>query len=1057
VRLTLLLALLWSISVFAADRARVLDDFSDASRWKVQHTDDVRAAIASVPETGGHALRLDFDFTDAQGEPINGYATAHRDLALDLPENYEISFRVRGDAPVNNLQFKLIDASGENVWWRNQPDFAFIHEWRQIRLRKRDIEFAWGPSADHELKHAAALEFVVSSGRDGGKGSVYFDHLSILPLAPPDAAPPPTKLTASSALPGFPASAAFDADMHSAWRSSAKDGVTQYLTFDFGKTREFSALLLHWRAGERARDAQFEISENGKHWGSIAGARVAIDDGFAMLFYDTATRYLRLQLKQGASAIYGINELEIKDLDWAPSRNAFFTQLAKIAKRGSYPRGFSEQPYWTIAGVDGGASPALVSEDGAIEPRKGGYSIEPFLTFDGRIWTWADVIAKQSLRDGYLPMPQVTWQAGALELDIETFVRGTRDSAQVVARYRLRNTSGAPVAATLQLALRPFQVNPPAQFLNSAGGVASIESVMWDGQAISVEGVPQILPLRKPDDFLAASVSAGAIADGAASHPLHDRQHQGVYDVFGYASGALVYKVTLPPNASEEFDLVAANIGALPTLDIKPENASAWVDQERDGVAAAWSADLNQVKLRLPASQQRLADAVRTAQADILMSRDGAALRPGTRSYARSWIRDGAMIADALLRLGDTAAARDYVDWYAPHQFKNGKVPCCVDHRGSDPVPENDSHGELIHAITQSYRYDGDRARLERLYPHIMAAIAYMDAQRASETGAANPAFLHLMPASISHEGYSSKPMHSYWDDFWALTGYTDAAEMAQVLGRTDDAQRLAQARDAFGVDVRKSIQLASATHAIDYVPGCAELGDFDATSTTLALSPGHELGGPLDAPLRRTFERYWENFSRRAQSNDWKDYTPYEWRAVGSFVRLGWRERAQRAIEFFFSGGARPPGWNQWAEVVGRAPRQIRFIGDMPHAWVASDFIRSALDLFAYERASDKAIVIAAGIDPAWLAGAGVGISGLRTPYGNVGYQIAEKTGRLELHVDAGAKPPGGFVLPWPYAGAPDSAQIDGKRAAWNGNELHIATAPALVIIDLAVAKSRH
>jgi hypothetical protein len=30
----------------------------------------------------------------------------------------------------------------------------------------------------------------------------------------------------------------------------------------------------------------------------------------------------------------------------------------------------------------------------------------------------------------------------------------------------------------------------------------------------------------------------------------------------------------------------------------------------------------------------------------------------------------------------------------APYQFDNGKVPCCVDDRGSDPVPENDSHGE---------------------------------------------------------------------------------------------------------------------------------------------------------------------------------------------------------------------------------------------------------------------------------------------------------------------------------------------------------------------------
>lgn len=24
-----------------------------------------------------------------------------------------------------------------------------------------------------------------------------------------------------------------------------------------------------------------------------------------------------------------------------------------------------------------------------------------------------------------------------------------------------------------------------------------------------------------------------------------------------------------------------------------------------------------------------------------------------------------------------------------------------------------------------------------------------------------------MMPVSISHEGYSAKPVHSYWDNFW--------------------------------------------------------------------------------------------------------------------------------------------------------------------------------------------------------------------------------------------------------------------------------------------------
>jgi hypothetical protein len=36
-----------------------------------------------------------------------------------------------------------------------------------------------------------------------------------------------------------------------------------------------------------------------------------------------------------------------------------------------------------------------------------------------------------------------------------------------------------------------------------------------------------------------------------------------------------------------------------------------------------------------------------------------------------------------------------------------------VDWRGADPVPEHDSHGELIFAVAEVWRYTKDRAFLE--------------------------------------------------------------------------------------------------------------------------------------------------------------------------------------------------------------------------------------------------------------------------------------------------------------------------------------------------------
>ena len=130
-----------------------------------------------------------------------------------------------------------------------------------------------------------------------------------------------------------------------------------------------------------------------------------------------------------------------------------------------------------------------------------------------------------------------------------------------------------------------------------------------------------------------------------------------------------------------------------------------------------------------------------------------------------------------------------------------------------------------------------------------------------------------------------------------------------------------------------------------------------------------------------------------------------------------------------------RPAAWNQWAEVVGRDPRKTRFVGDMPHGWIASDFIRAALDLFAYERDSDHAIVLAAGVRSAWLDGRGIALERLRTPYGSLSYSLRRVDGLLTLHVESGMRmPPGGVVLIWPEANTPGATRINGKTAVRPG-----------------------
>jgi len=965
--------LLFALALVANVQAqeRVLDDFTKPSDWTISTTDDVKATLVSADGPHGKALCIAFDFGH-----VTGYVSASRALPLDYPQRYEFAMNVRGDAPPNALQFKLVDASGENVWWGQRPEYRFPHEWQTLKFRQRQIEFAWGPTPDRALRRTATAELVIASGSGAGKGTVCFDRLVLRQL--PDQPSP-------------------------------------------DEPREFGALTLRWPPGQGAARYDIQFSD-GTQWRTVRHVDGAQGDVQHHWLPESEAREVRVVGAGAAPAI------ELFD---APNANAFFTRIAKESPRGAYPRAYlGEQSYWTVLGVDGARTAALMSEDGVIEPLPGVGALEPFLVTDGKRLSWADARITHSLRDGDLPMPSTHWRVGDLTLDVTAFGHGTPDAARALARYTLRNAGKRTRRLALLLAWRPFQANPPTQFLSYPGGVSEIEHIEWDGRALSVNGTPRLQPLSAPSSVRIEPA------------PI------------GFASAWLRYEITLRPGERREI-AAALPITAAPVVD-----ATLDVAREEARVAAQWRAKLDHVRITGPAEVGDVARTLRTALGHILVNRSGAALQPGARAYARSWIRDGALTSSALLRLGHDDAARDFLRWFAPFQFRNGKVPCCATARGADPVPENDSDGEFAFAAADLWRYTHDDATARALWPNVAAAVLHMEALRTSERSDANraperAAYFGLMPPSISHEGYSDKPAYSYWDDFWAYTGYRSAVELAQGLGLNGDATRIAAQRDEFLADLRASLSASTARFGLDVLPGAADRGDVDPTSSTIALSPGGLHGTLPDALLRNTFERYWREFDMRRRDeaagvrHGDGGYTPYEWRAVGALVRLGERERAQQAMAYFYRD-RRPAGWNQWAEVVLRDMREPRFLGDMPHGWVASDQIRSVLDLFAYEHEGEHSLVLAAGVPMAWLRGPGLSIQNLRTPYGPLSWS-ARSGPRGAVTVDVQAlrtQPPGGITLRGPWR-ADARVWVDGRAIAGPADAIRLAHTPARVRIE--------
>ncbi|MGA7615841.1 MAG: discoidin domain-containing protein, partial [Thermoanaerobaculia bacterium] len=818
--------------LFAASlQGAVVDAFDSVAAWSAHPSDGVELHISRDPAGHhGSAMRLDFDFHNHAG-----YAIARRKLDIDLPPNFEFRWWVRAEAPVNDLEFKLIDASGDNVWWLDRRNFTYPKEWTELVTRKRQISFAWGPLGGGEPHHIASIEIVVTAGT-GGKGTVWIDDLTLDEL-PPAKSGPVTR---------------------GPWQAPA--GPQQWIV-DLGETREIGAMQIAWDPARLGRDFSVAISRDGTNYETVREVADNRHTDELLALPDRDARFVRLSFRRSAGGKgYAIRSLTLQPPGWAETPNDLFSRVAASAPRGSYPRYLAgEQPYWTVVGADGADHEALAGEDGNVEPFKSGFSIEPFL-FDGRLITWSDVSIEHSLEEGDLPIPSAGWKSDrGIELVVTS---GVTSTSMLLLRYRVRSTAARDL--TLFLTVRPFQVNPSTQFLNITGGVSPIRTIGFDGRVVTVEPPDRtspprwrIEPMTKPSAFGAATYDQGGVIaflrDGRVPPTAT------ITDPQNFASGALAYPLRLRAREWQEVDLaVPLSRNALPVSNF---------DQAFATIAASWREKLHRVAIEIPGAPA-IADTIRSNLAWTLIDRDGAAIEPGSRSYDRAWIRDGALISAELLRLGHDVEAKEFAEWFAPYQFPNGKVPCCVDVRGADPVPENDSHGELIFLVAEIWRYTGDAEFVRRLWPHVDAAASYIQTLRAANHGE----FEGLVTESISHEGYSAKPVHSYWDDSFALKGLHDAAQLAGVLGFDQRKRELEGDAASLQRDLLASMLRTIDQHHLDYLPASAELGDLDPSATAIAISPLGILDWLPEPHLRRTFDHYFASLEKPRDL-----YTPYE------------------------------------------------------------------------------------------------------------------------------------------------------------------------------------
>lgn len=1046
--------LLFFTSTVISAQTRTLDEFEDKNGWTKNISEGVTLELSNEKGLTGNAIRLDYDFTKG-----TGYAGIQKLFPVDLPGNYEFTFYVKAESPSNNFEIKFIDSTGNNVWWVNNRSYNFPGEWKKVRIKKRHIVFAWGPTADQTLKRIDRIEFTVASVV-GGKGTVRIDDLKFEPLQPEKISWPAPAVSAASSRKNHSPDLMADNSDETYWQS--RKVRKQNIVVDFRAKREFGGLQINWMEGCYAKSFDVLLSEDGKNWEKVYSVLSNNDDVSFIRLPEAEAKYLRIDLlnanyKEG----FGVAEVKFLDIKSSLTPNDFLIYSAKNSPAGNYPRYFSEQAsYWTITGVNNDVKEALLNEDGMVEVDKALFSIEPMIKTADSLYNWSNVKAVQSMgfpdaKRGFEFLPSVTWRCDDLKFVTGVSASGeaNRNSALNIG-YSFENLSDKPVDFEFYLLIRPYQVNPWYQFLNTIGGAGQIYSIKEaDGKYLVVDK-KVVLPQREYDLFGACNFDQGNIVDLIRKGDLP--QDKMAEDHNGLANGILKYSFHLNAGEKTVFFVVVPFYGNDP-INQKLSNKS--VAAEFENTANFWKTKVDHIKFNLPESADRIVNTYKSNLIYILINRDREGIQPGSRSYERSWIRDGALTSSALLKSGIVTEVKDFIEWYAAHQYENGKVPCVVDSRGPDPVPENDSHGELLYLLREYFNFTQDTAFLRSKNENVLKAVEYIEllvAERSTDHfkngNDSVRAYYGLVPESISHEGYSAKPMHSYWDDFFTMKGLKDAAEIQKILGETANYERIAKVRDTFRDNLYNSLDLAMKIRKIDYIPGCVELGDFDATSTTIALTPCNELKNLPKPQVYNTFNKYYEFFkNRRDGKTDWINYTPYENRLIGSFIMLDQPDRAHELIEFFLND-QRPQGWNHWAEVVWKEYRHAGFIGDIPHTWCGSDFINAIRTMFVYENEYDQTLVLASALYQDWIDSPdGMSVENMPTYYGEVSYSIKKESGRYLFTVSGDLNLPEGGIRIKNFNGArlPVKVTINGSETRdYTAREISVKGVPAIVAI---------
>ncbi len=355
-----------------------------------------------------------------------------------------------------------------------------------------------------------------------------------------------------------------------------------------------------------------------------------------------------------------------------------------------------------------------------------------------------------------------------------------------------------------------------------------------------------------------------------------------------------------------------------------------------------------------------------------------------------------------------------------------------------------DAWGQALWTLAAHYRITGDKAFATRVYQAVPGHIAKLQEETAKDPWG-------LWPVSGPYDNERIDG-HYTGHSFWVLRGLRDAVDLANAVGKTDDATRFQKIHDDY--EARFLAQLKKVTDLTDgYIPPGLDdpLAGMDWENASGGVYPFGVI--PADNPMVRNTVSTVRDYAyqegimtyehnafkvRKAKGDknvDWSkpEHTVihhYEtFQVLQTLLALG---MDREVITDFYSFLVHTGSTNTGFEYDIWAWRDRHFHNNYPpHGWCAARFNECLRNMLVREDMGAPVLHLASALAPTWLdAGKSVKVNKAPTDFGPVSYDIQSTADGATVKIDAQwRKAPESLQFHIPWFVELTSATADGKE----------------------------